>query len=83
VDHYRGSKTMFDRQWEDRWIRDAGYDLFIPEVIEGLLTRYNLKLSDFAKVIYPCYYGAERRKLNKTLSLEEEKVQDDMLRAVG
>ncbi len=83
VDHYRGSKTRFDRQWEDRWIRDAGYDIFIPEVIQGLLKRYNLKLSDFKKVIYPCYYPAERRKLNKTLSLEEENVQDDMLDQIG
>jgi len=83
VDHYRGSKTTFGRKWEDRWIRDIGYDTFIPEVINGFLNKYGLKLSDFAKVIYPCYYAAERRKLNKILALEEEKIQDTMLDQIG
>ncbi len=35
VDHYRGSKATFDRQWEDRWIRDLGFDEFIPKAIGG------------------------------------------------
>ena len=83
VDHYRGSNTKFDRQWEDRWIRDIGFDRFIPEVIDGLLTKYDLKLEDFAKVIYPCYYAAERKILDKKLGLEKEKVEDPMMGEVG
>jgi 3-hydroxy-3-methylglutaryl CoA synthase len=83
VDHYRGSRSVFDRQWEDRWIRDAGFDIFIPQVINGLLDKYSLKLGDFAKVIYPCHYAAERRKLNKTLELDDERVQDTLMDQIG
>ncbi len=83
VDHYRGKTALFDRQWEDRWIRDLGYDQFIPQAVNGLLKKYKLEIKDFAKVIYPCYYPAERRKLNKTLGLEDGVSQDDMLGEIG
>ena len=83
VDHYRGSHSVFDRQWEDRWIRDAGFDVFIPQVVQGLLEKYSLKIADFAKVIYPCHYPPERKKLNKMLAIEDDKVQDTLLDQVG
>jgi len=42
-----------------------------------------LKPSDFAKVIYPCYYGAARRNINKKLGLEPAQVEDDLLQESG
>ena len=75
-DHYRGDFAKFDRKWEDRWIRDLGYDHFVPEVIKGLLDKYGLKITDFAKVIYDCHYGAERKKLNKMLGITAEMDQE-------
>jgi hydroxymethylglutaryl-CoA synthase len=50
-------------------VRDLGYDQFIPEVVNGLLTKYNVKITDFAKVIYDCHYAAARKKLNKLLGI--------------
>jgi len=83
VGHYRGEFTKFDRQWEDRWIREMGYDQFIPEVVKCLLDKYQLKISDFAKVIYPCHYGAERKKLNKKLGIAPEVEQYDFMTEIG
>jgi 3-hydroxy-3-methylglutaryl CoA synthase len=83
VDHFRGSHADFDRQWEDRWIRDLGFDQFIPQAIDGLLKKYGLKLEDFSKIIYPCYYAAERKKLDSTLGLAPEKIQDPMMQEIG
>ena len=83
VDHFRGSNSRFDRQWEDRWIRDLGFDRFIPEAVNGLMNKYGLKIGDFAKVIYPCYYAREHSKLAKTLGVEDGKLQDTMLGQVG
>lgn len=83
VDHFRGKTALFDRQWEDRWIRDLGYDQFIPQAVGGLLKKYNLKITDFAKVIYPCYYPPERTKLNKMLSLKDGQAQGEMLAEIG
>ncbi|MBN2569313.1 MAG: 3-hydroxy-3-methylglutaryl CoA synthase [Deltaproteobacteria bacterium] len=72
VDHYRGEFAKFDRKWEDRWIRDLGYDQFIPMAVEGLLDKYGLQTTDFTKIIYDCHYAAERRKLNKVLGVTPE-----------
>lgn len=82
-DHVRGKNTQFDRQWEDRWIRDLGYENLIPKAVNGLLTKFDLKADDFSKIIYSCHYGAERKKLNKKLGLDPEKVQDIMMNEIG
>ena len=83
VDHFRSSYEKFDRQWEDRWIRDIGYEDLIPKTVEGLLKKNALKIDDFAKVIYACHYTGERKKLNKNLGVDPEKVQDIMLGEIG
>jgi 3-hydroxy-3-methylglutaryl CoA synthase/uncharacterized OB-fold protein len=83
ADHYRGQDTKYDRQWEDRWIRDLGYDQFIPEAINGLLEKYQLKIQDFAKVIYDCHYVAARKKLNSVLGISAEADQNNLQPQIG
>lgn len=83
VDHFRGSETRYDRQWEDRWIREVGFGDFIPEAIDGICEKYDMKLDDFSKVIFPCYYGGARKKLGKKLGMDPEKVQDNLQAVVG
>ncbi len=83
VDHFRGAFAQFDRQWEDRWIRDEGFTDFIPQAVNGLCAKYGLAPSDFAKVVYPCYYSGARRSIDKKLGLAPEQVQDDMLAVIG
>jgi len=82
-DHYRGEYAKFDRKWEDRWVRDLGYDQFIPEAVKGLLSKYGLQMSDFSKVIYDCHYGAERKKLNKILGIAPEMDQSNYQEVIG
>ncbi|MBE9570586.1 MAG: hydroxymethylglutaryl-CoA synthase family protein [Proteobacteria bacterium] len=83
VDHYRGQFAKFDRQWEDRWIREMGYDSLVSEIIKGLLEKYKLKITDFAKIIYPCHYDAERKRINKILDIKPEMDQDDLKAEIG
>lgn len=82
-DHYRGATATYDRQWEDRWIRDLGFDQFVPEVINGLLDTYHVKATDFSKIIYPCYYGAARKKINKALGIAPEGEQSNLQAEIG
>lgn len=83
VDHFRGSEYRYDRQWEERWIRDEGFGKFIPEAIEGLCEKCNVKPADFSKIIYPCYYGGVRKKLSKKMELEPERFEDNLQGVVG
>jgi len=83
VDHYRGAFAKYDRQWEDRWIRDLGFEYIIPETVKRFLDKYQLEMSDFSKVVYPCHYGAERKKLNKMLGIRNEIEQRSLLTEIG
>lgn len=83
VDHFRGEYAKYDRQWEDRWIREVGFGEFIPEAIEGLLSKTGQKLEEFDQIVYPCYYGGARKKLGKKLGLEPDKVMDNLQKVVG
>jgi hydroxymethylglutaryl-CoA synthase len=83
VDHLRGANSKYDRQWEERWIRDLGYDRLIPETVQGICRKYKLEVADFKKVIYPCYYGGARKNINRKLGLTPEQVQDDLMMDVG
>jgi 3-hydroxy-3-methylglutaryl CoA synthase len=83
VDHYRGDMALFDRQWEDRWIRDLGYEQLIPEAVHGLLDRCGRKITDFNKVVYPCTYPAARKKLNKVLGIGPEMEQGNFQAEIG
>jgi len=83
VDHFRGAETKFDRQWEDRWIRDMGFGKFIPEAVEGLCKKCGVKPGDFDKVVYPCYYGRARKNLNKKMGFEPDRVMDNLQAIVG
>ncbi|MCF8024752.1 MAG: zinc ribbon domain-containing protein [Desulfobacteraceae bacterium] len=83
VDHYRGMFARFDRQWEDRWIRDVGFMEILPEAVEGLLGKTGMKISDFSKVIYPCHYASARKALNKKLGIAPEAAQENLQEQVG
>ncbi len=82
-DHFRGAKSQFDNQWEDRWIRDLGLDQFIPEVVTGLLEKTGLQITDFSKVIYPCIYPAARRGIAKKLGMTPEMDLDNLQMEIG
>ncbi len=82
-DHYRGAYAKYDRQWEDRWIRDLGFDEFVSTAVKGLLKKTGMAMSDFAKVIYPCHYPAARKKLNKVLGITPEQEQSNLQAEIG
>ncbi|MFH1150414.1 MAG: zinc ribbon domain-containing protein [Actinomycetota bacterium] len=83
VDHMRGAESKYDRQWEERWIRDIGFGQFLPEAITGLCEKLGMAPTDFTKVIYPCYYGGARKAINKKIGFEGEVVQDNMQAIIG
>ncbi|MEW5897641.1 MAG: OB-fold domain-containing protein [Bacillota bacterium] len=83
ADHRRAAQDVFDRAWEERWMRDAGYLQFIPRAIAGLLKKYGLNAGDLAKVIYACPYNREHTAIARKLGLPPEKVQDNLMSEVG
>ena len=82
-DHYRGASARFDRQWEDRWIRDAGYERFIPEAVNGFLSKYGLRIEDFSRIVYPCHYLPVRKKINRSLGITAESEAENLQAEIG
>ena len=76
VDHYRGSDHKYDYNWEERWVRDEGYSKIIPEVVTGLMEKYNVKADDITKFIFPCFFKREHRGIAKKLGLAGQLVDN-------
>ena len=83
VDHYRGAGKEFDYSWEERWQRDEGYGKIIPEAIAGFLSKSGMKIEEFDKVVYPCYFGGTHKKIAKKLGIDKEKAQNNMHAVCG
>ncbi len=83
ADHIRTDAASTDRQWEERWIRDLGYTQFIPEAIGGLLKKYKVEITDFAKVIYACNNRGGRKKINGKLGISPEMEQSNLQAEIG
>lgn len=83
VDHYRGWDKEFDYGWEERWVRDEGYGKFIPQAVAGFFKKSGMKIEDFSKVIYPCYFGGTHKGIAKQLGVDPAKVQNNMHAACG
>ena len=83
ADHWRASGDIFNRTWEDRWIRDEGYVKHLPQVLSGIMKKYNLQASDITKVIFPCMYVAAHARIAKDLGFTPDQVQDHMFAQIG
>ncbi len=83
VDHYRGAMQEFDYTWEERWIRDEGYEKIIPQSINGLLKKYGLTIKDVSKVVYPCFISREHKGIAKKIGASKEQVIDNMHEVTG
>ncbi|MBL7061456.1 MAG: hydroxymethylglutaryl-CoA synthase family protein [Dehalococcoidia bacterium] len=82
-DRWRAAGEKFEHAWEDRFIRDEGYARMIPEVISGLLKKYNLNIKDFAKIAYPGIYVREHGAIARRLGAEPGQIQDILLDKIG
>jgi 3-hydroxy-3-methylglutaryl CoA synthase/NAD(P)-dependent dehydrogenase (short-subunit alcohol dehydrogenase family)/putative sterol carrier protein len=78
VDHYRGARKQFDYMWEERWTRDAGYGKIIPEAVNGLLKKLGMTMEQVDKLVYPCFFKGDHRKIAKNLGASPEKLVDNL-----
>ncbi|MFP4650393.1 MAG: SDR family NAD(P)-dependent oxidoreductase [Desulfobacterales bacterium] len=83
VDHHRGAHNRFDYTWEERWVRDEGYSKIIPEAVKGLLKKLDLEMDKVDRLVYPCFFKAEHKKIAKKLGADPEKVMDNMHEVCG
>jgi 3-hydroxy-3-methylglutaryl CoA synthase/NAD(P)-dependent dehydrogenase (short-subunit alcohol dehydrogenase family)/putative sterol carrier protein len=83
VDHYRGAVKNYDYVWEERWARDVGYSTIIPEAVNGLMQKLKITMEQVDKLVFPCIFKAEHRKIANKLEAPSEKVVNNMHEVCG
>jgi 3-hydroxy-3-methylglutaryl CoA synthase/NAD(P)-dependent dehydrogenase (short-subunit alcohol dehydrogenase family)/putative sterol carrier protein len=83
IDHYRGSRNTFDYVWEERWTRDAGYAQIIPEAVNGLLEKLDMSINQIDKLVYPCFFKGDHKKIAAKLGATPEKLMDNLHEVCG
>jgi hydroxymethylglutaryl-CoA synthase len=59
IDVWRSDKDVFVNVWEERFVREKGYEKVIPEAVLAAMKKYNLTPKDFAKFV--CYAPNSRQ----------------------
>lgn len=83
VDHYRGDGRAYDYTWEERWIRDEGYNKIVPPVVKALLDKAKVKGADITHFILPCTISRVAAGIAKKLGMPDSAVRDNLASAMG
>ena len=83
VDHYRAADKKYDYVWEERWTRDAGYGEIIPRAVNGLFNKLGIGMDDVDRLVYPCFFKRDHRKIAAGLGATPEKLVDNMHEVCG
>jgi 3-hydroxy-3-methylglutaryl CoA synthase len=59
-----------------------GYSKIIPKAVNGLFDKLNITIDDVDKLVFPCFFKAEHKKIAKTLGAGDKAV-DNLHEACG
>lgn len=83
VDHYRTLEQQTDYQWEERWIRDAGYAAVVPPVVKAALAQAGLAPGDVNRFILPSVIPRVAATMAKACGIPETAVADILMDRCG
>ncbi len=78
VDHFRSVDNQFDYQWEERWIRDAGYMTAVPPVIKRCLEQAKVAAKDVTHFCMPATLARVASAVAKAAGLDEKALCDPL-----
>ncbi len=83
VDHYRGQHQDFDYVWEERWIRDEGYQKLVPAAVERALAVSGVQAKDIQHFCFPTSTPRVASVLARRLGLPDGTVRDNLQARCG
>ncbi len=78
VDHFRSLDNQFDYQWEERWIRDAGYMPVVLPAIKRCLEQAKVAPKDVTHFCMPATLARVANTVAKAAGLDEKSVCDPL-----
>ncbi len=83
VDHYRGAGFEFDYTWEERWIRDEGYNKIVPAALAELFKTTGASAADIAHFAMPCVLPRVAAGLARKAGMPDAAVRDNLHAVCG
>ncbi|TAK69099.1 MAG: hydroxymethylglutaryl-CoA synthase family protein, partial [Betaproteobacteria bacterium] len=83
IDHYRGQGVAYDYVWEERWIRDEGYNKIVPATLAGLFKKTGVEPGSIAHFCMPCTLGKVAASVAKKAGIPESAVRDNLSAVCG
>jgi len=83
VDHYRSLDMPYDYQWEERWIRDAGYTEIVPPTIKQCLEKAGRKPAEVKHFCMPAVLPRVAASMAKTSGIPDTAVRDNFHAVCG
>ncbi len=83
VDHFRSLDNPYDYQWEERWIRDAGYMQIVPPVIARCLEQAEVGPGDVAHFCMPATLPRVANAVAKAAGIADKAVSDPLHANLG
>ena len=81
VDHFRTQESVYDYQWEERWIRDAGYMKIVAPVIARCLDAAGVAAADIAHFCMPAMVPRVVAAVAKTAGIPDTAIFDNNFQA--
>src|SRR5581483_3497810 len=78
VDHFRSVDNQFDYQWEERWIRDAGYMSTVPPAVKRCLEQGGVAPKDVTHFCMPATLARVANGVAKACGIEDKAVCDPL-----
>jgi 3-hydroxy-3-methylglutaryl CoA synthase len=83
VDHYRGEGKSVDYNWEERWIKEEGYNKIIPAALTGLFEATGVSAADVDHLVVPLVARKVPETIAKIAGVSPESVRDPLSSNVG
>ena len=83
VDHYRGDGVAYDYTWEERWIRDEGYNKIVPATLADLFAKAGVTGADIAHFVMPCTLAKVAGPIANKAGIAEAAVRDNLAMVCG
>ena len=78
VDHFRSLDNQFDYQWEERWIRDAGYMPIVPPAIKRCLEEAKVAGKDVTHFCMPATLARVANSVAKAAGIDDKAICDPL-----
>jgi 3-hydroxy-3-methylglutaryl CoA synthase len=83
VDHFRPSGEAHDYGWEERWIRDEGYQKIATDAAKTVLDKAGISAEDVDIFLLPTAMGRVDAGVAKALGIKGEAIGDSLKENLG